>query len=70
MTATSPCSKAGRSQAEKKIVGTVWKKTTTGPDAELVMKGKPLHALKFFLHVAYKAKEKRLCASWSQCTKM
>jgi len=29
------------------------------------MKGKPLHALKFFLHLACKAKQKRLCASCS-----
>jgi len=39
------------------------KTTTTGQDAQLVIKGKPLHALKFFLHTACKAKEKWLCAS-------
>jgi len=65
MTATSPCSKASRrSQAEKKtIVGTVRKQQRQEPDAELVMKGKTLHAMKFFLHIDCKAKETRLCAS-------
>jgi len=49
MAVTSPCSKT-------RLQATV---------AKLVMKGKPLHALKFFLHIACKAKEKRLCASCS-----
>ena len=36
------------------------KTTTTGADAELVMKDKPLHALKCFLHLACKAKGKKV----------
>jgi len=50
MTATSPSSKASRrSQAEKNnSCGHCMKQQRQVPDAELVMKGKPLHALKFF----------------------
>jgi len=51
MTAISSCSEVGgRFQAEKKttILGTIWKQQWQEPDAELVMKDKSLHALKFF----------------------
>jgi len=56
MTATLSCSEAsGRFQVEKKVLSTIWKQQRQGPDAELVMKDKPLHALKCFLHLACKA---------------
>jgi len=53
MTATSPCSETSRrSQAEKKHnCRNCMKSTTTGARhrAGTVLKGKPLHPLKFFL---------------------
>ena len=54
---------------KKNNCGHCMKQRRQGPDAELVMKGKPLHYLHYLVHIACKAKEKKLCASWSQWTK-
>jgi len=57
MTATSTCSKASRSQAEKSNNCGHHMKTTTGASRRAGNK-KALHALIFFLHITCKAQEK------------
>jgi len=70
MTATSPCSKASRrSQAERNNCGHCMKTTMTGARRRAGNERQAIACSEIFFHLACKAKEKKLCASWSQCTK-